>query len=222
MIPHTIHQVWVGSAPVPPRYLEWARGWQELHPDWEYQFWTDDNTDWVPKEAEYLKPPVTPKWVMPMRADIVRYHVVARFGGVYVDMDFECLRPIDDLVDGVDAFVARQNHRIMSNGIFGATREHPFARALADGVYDNIRSVVAKGEARRPVGSGKPGAPEMSGPGFMARMAKQFGIAETRPELFYPYDWNELHRSDETFTHLPHCYAVHHWGSSRTKAWKES
>ena len=32
------------------------------------------------------------------KADIARYEVVHRFGGVYLDTDMECLRPLDDLI----------------------------------------------------------------------------------------------------------------------------
>ena len=35
------------------------------------------------------------------RADVLRYEILRRHGGVYVDVDVECLRPLDDLLTGV-------------------------------------------------------------------------------------------------------------------------
>ena len=48
-----------------------------------------------PEILERLRAPVE-------RADILRLEILYRYGGVYVDGDLECLRPLDDVLDGED------------------------------------------------------------------------------------------------------------------------
>ena len=59
------------------------------------------------------------------KADIARYEVVHRFGGVYVDTDMESLRPLDGLLNDCEFFAARQHDGVVAIGIFGGAASHP-------------------------------------------------------------------------------------------------
>ena len=91
--PKKIHQIWLGG-PVPEEYKKWMDSWKEKNPGWEYKLWTDENV-WeviVPKRElfnsiEHLG----------QKSDYLRYHILNQFGGLYVDTDFECLKPFDSL-----------------------------------------------------------------------------------------------------------------------------
>ena len=94
------------------------------------------------------------------RSDILRLELVHRFGGVYVDTDVECLRPIDPLLEGVTFFVERLNSGRLTHPIMGAVPEHPLlGRAIREMKpsaflgYDKHASgpdYVASGRRRRP------------------------------------------------------------------------
>ena len=86
MIPKILHQVWVGPNPPPTRAME---TWRRRHPDWEYRIWTD-HTGWENQKAI----DAMPEWNG--KADIMRYEILYRHGGVVVDADSECLRSLDD------------------------------------------------------------------------------------------------------------------------------
>ena len=72
-------------------------------------------------------------------ADMLRYEVVAAFGGVYMDIDIECLRPIDELLVGCGCFAACEYDPAtygltgptgITNATFGATPGHPAIRRI--------------------------------------------------------------------------------------------
>jgi len=63
------------------------RSWKEYNPEWEHIFWDEDmiyELNLVNKEAYDAKD--NPGF----RSDIARYEILNRFGGMYVDTDFEC------------------------------------------------------------------------------------------------------------------------------------
>jgi hypothetical protein len=128
-------------------------------------------------------------------SNLVRYEVLHRHGGVYVDTDVECLRPLTPLLRGIDAFAALEDHKGIGNAILGSVAGHPvFARAAR--------------LARHTVGTGA-NSPDANGPHFLSLIVEQEpNIAIFAARLFYPYLWDELERRHETF---PDAYAVHHW-----------
>jgi hypothetical protein len=62
-------------------------------------------------------------------ADYIRLYAVYNYGGIYLDMDMEAVRPFDALLDA-DYMLAYENH-ISGNieaGCFGAAKEHPYIK----------------------------------------------------------------------------------------------
>ncbi len=130
-IPKVIHQIWIGPNPVPDEYREWRATWKEHHPEWKCKLWGDEEVGAVllPEVREYYEKANT----YSSKSDIARTCIIYRHGGVYVDMDYECLHPIDELLHGCRAFasVSRTDGRITS-ALFGAEKGHPFVRKLID------------------------------------------------------------------------------------------
>ena len=100
MIPKLIHQTWKTGS-IPPQWQTWQATWQRYHPTWKYRLWTDDAI------RAFLSQHYA--WFIPVydgydenikRANAWRYFILYHYGGVYVDLDFECLRPLDDLLAG--------------------------------------------------------------------------------------------------------------------------
>lgn len=91
IIPKKIHQIWLGGKGVPKKSIKWMNSWKRLNPDWEYKLWNEDNI----KELKVSEFNVYSKKINPgYRSDILRYIILNKFGGVYVDTDFECLKSI--------------------------------------------------------------------------------------------------------------------------------
>lgn len=100
-IPKIIHQVWEGRTEpsMPTRLQILARSWKRNNPDWEYHLWNGKEMDELVETyfPEYLTlykgfPYSVQRW------DTIRYMILYLYGGVYVDLDSECFRPIDNLL----------------------------------------------------------------------------------------------------------------------------
>src|SRR5262249_19779423 len=85
-IPRPIHQAWIGTQ---PPSVAWLRSWSEQHSGWEYRLWTEQNIPWpLRNQAQF---DASPQYCG--KSDILRYELLLRFGGIYVDADMRCLRP---------------------------------------------------------------------------------------------------------------------------------
>ncbi|KAI9190827.1 nucleotide-diphospho-sugar transferase, partial [Polychytrium aggregatum] len=94
-IPKIIHQSWKNST-LPKRFERWANTWKQHHPTWTYILWTDEmnrrlvelNFPWFLDTYDSFPNNIE-------RADSVRYLYMYKYGGVYADLDMECLRAMD-------------------------------------------------------------------------------------------------------------------------------
>lgn len=194
LIPRTLHRVWLGAAPLPEEQRVFGASWEKHHPRWEHRLWRDDDLASLEIEAEALERAPDAS----ARSDIVRHHVLARLGGVYVDTDVECLRPLDPLLRGVSAFASFGLPGIVETGVLGAVPGHPAFRKAAE-----LSRAVAGTPSPR------------TGPPFLTHVLWAFPKVTVFPrEYFSPYLWDEPERRFESF---PGAYAVHHWA----KSWAE-
>ncbi|KAA3625132.1 MAG: hypothetical protein DWQ08_09585 [Proteobacteria bacterium] len=95
MIPRIIHQTWKNRT-IPSDWQGYVSSWRRHHPHWEYRLWTDeDNERFVCTfHPEFL--PVWDRYPHPiLKADAIRYLILHRHGGLYVDLDMECLGAFD-------------------------------------------------------------------------------------------------------------------------------
>ena len=143
-IPLIIHQTWDSTA-VPRKFVPWMRSWTHHHPQWQYWFWTPD-------DVRYLLRQRYPDFVqfydryptILQRADVMRYFVLYTFGGVYADLDMECLKPIDPLLFNRSCVFSEEpyehvyilNRRVgdanVMNCIMACRSGHPFFKELLD------------------------------------------------------------------------------------------
>ena len=129
-------------------------------------------------------------------ADVLRMELVRRFGGLHVDTDVECLRPLDPLLEGVRAFAAFDDpdDTVISGAVMGAVPNHP---ALE-------RAVELVGGS---VGSGH--VIDATGPRFLTPIfAADPELVAFPHELFHPYSFRDSWRRGEEFADA---YTVHHW-----------
>jgi mannosyltransferase OCH1-like enzyme len=207
-IPRVIHRIWLGAGE--PQWIADLRAsWDR--PGWRICDWTDENVATLfPLSNQQIydqAPAICPNAVGQLRSDVLRYEILERFGGVYVDADLECLRPIDELVEPLTCFAAWEDRLHVNNAFLGAVPRHPFMQAAVEGLVPYVR-------ARRDRGY-RPN--RLTGPHYLTRLVRGFrsSITLLDRELIYPYAWNELHRADEDF---PTAFAVHHWANQRRLA----
>jgi len=110
MIPKIIHQIWVGSFKIPKRERGFANKLRDMHPDYEYKFWTSKNAlsevEEMPENLRGWYNYFHDKEDYVFAADVLRVWVVYKYGGFYLDIDMDFKKPLDDFLkyDGVFFF----------------------------------------------------------------------------------------------------------------------
>jgi inositol phosphorylceramide mannosyltransferase catalytic subunit len=190
LIPRIFHQIWVGPDPFPEAYARYQQTWLDLHPGWELRFWTEENfPDGLrrPEAAERLRTPAE-------RANILRLELLWRFGGVYTDTDFECLRSIEPLIEDAELFISLAKPGRVNNAMMGSVAGHP----LLDEALDEIRPREFFGHDKAATGTR-----------FLdGLLLDRPGVTLLDPELFY----------SQTPEGRRNAYAVH----DMARSWKDS
>ena len=112
-----IHYCWFGGNEIPKCQQELIKGWREKCPDFEIIRWDESNYD-VKQNAYIRKAYNLGKWAFV--SDYARKDIIYRYGGVYLDVDVEIIRPLDDLLYQ-KGFLGIQPDRRIATGLgFGA------------------------------------------------------------------------------------------------------
>jgi mannosyltransferase OCH1-like enzyme len=171
---------------MPQEFVEYRDSWRRHHPDWEMHLWTEDSLpdDFVRREAyERLRNPAE-------RSDIIRLEVVYRFGGLYVDADVECLRPIDPLLEeGMDLFVNSVRSGNIHNAVIGGVAGHP----VLEQALRELRPVTEFGVDKHG-----------TGPQFLQALLADHPEVTICPPDAFPWTGHQRDRA----------YAVHHSAAS--------
>ena len=97
-VPGLVHQIWLGSKPVPEHFRPWMQGVARFFDGWDYRVWREED---LPGILEHSLVPelIEDTGLNPgLRADVLRYEILRQHGGVYFDCDFEVLRPLAHLI----------------------------------------------------------------------------------------------------------------------------
>ena len=119
MIPRIIHQIWLGDQNERPDHM--IQTWIDKNPTWTHMLWTEDNL-----------PPLVNGDIFrgarcyPGKADVLRYEILYRHGGFFIDADSVCINPLPDYLTYNDSFCCWENEYVrtglMANGYLGATK----------------------------------------------------------------------------------------------------
>lgn len=106
-IPKIIWQT-MKSNEVPPFMKSYADSWTELNPDYEYRFHDDsDIINFIKDDfPEYLDGYNKLKYGA-SKADLWRYLIIYKFGGVYADLDCKCNNALKNWVNPDSLFVTQ-------------------------------------------------------------------------------------------------------------------
>ncbi len=126
LIPKIIHQIWVGC-PLPERYKKCIESVKKHHPDWEYKLWTEKDVKAFKFSTQKIYNKASSNQ---QKSDILRYEILSKFGGVYIDIDYECLKPLTPLVHAHEFFAGLEGPTYVNNAIIGSRPRHPICEAL--------------------------------------------------------------------------------------------
>jgi mannosyltransferase OCH1-like enzyme len=149
-IPKIIHQIWLGSK-FPELYKNITQKWLDLHPSWKYILWDDINVKSLFPLHNQAYFDAAKNFAE--KSDILRYEILYRFGGLYVDIDYECLKPFDIFMHSYDFFAGIEPITMISFmvgvAIIGSAPKHPYLKQSIDTIKD-FRHLKILGERTGP------------------------------------------------------------------------
>lgn len=194
-IPRIFHRVWLGPNPIPDDFIYYGQTWADLHPNWEMWTWKYENI--APLRLEECL-----AWGQAdgcsQQSDIIRYHAILRYGGVYLDTDFECFKNIEPLLENESMVVAKECDKWINPAFIAAVPRH-------DAMIEVIKKLNKDGvDTTKSLSS--------TGPRLFTSVIDGLpNIKVLEPEIMYPYHFSQTYKSQGPF---PKAYAAHHWSAS--------
>ncbi len=122
-IPKILFQTWKSKTVVPENFAYWAATFRTENPTYDYRLWDDnDNRAFIAEHYPWFLGTYNAYPAEIYRADAVRYFFLYHHGGIYADMDTECLRPLDSVLNAADVVLGRMG----TNALF----EHSLPNAV--------------------------------------------------------------------------------------------
>ena len=195
MVIKKIHQIWVGPNPLPAKSVEFIRKIKELHPDYEYRLWTD--IDLTPENFTNIQYIKSTK-IYAQKADIMRYEILNKHGGVYLDVDFQILKCLTPLLTHA-LVVCNEDQRVHKYMSIGFIYSVPGALKKC---VDNIKTCNL----------GTPKVNVVTGPWYFRKNISLEAARVLPTIVMYPIPYTDKKRvlsviSDDT-------YGIHHWDKS--------
>lgn len=218
LIPNIIHFIWLGSK-LPEKYIPIIVSWATKNPSCMIKIWIDsglpeydlpfdavfinvqefefENRDMFEEEINYGA-----------KSDILRMAILEREGGIYADIDQECLQSFDALRHSFHFVIGIQpldtNFVQLGIGLIASVAHHPFLLYAIKSLQNNknIKQIIVK-----------------TGPIFYTRCYIQCcgrtGLHDVAlpASYFYPCGYTQKGQSIEEWN-KPEALAVHHWAGS--------
>lgn len=197
-IPRQFHSIWLGNSPIPEEFERYIASWTECNPGWTHRIWRDADVDDLRlQNADLFE---ISDISLACKSDILRLEILYDYGGVYVDVDFECFRCIEPAIDDSQQFIGRQMEGEFCNAILGCTKCNTYFKRLMDALpesFEQYNDAISR-----------------VGPRFFDRMLVDMPFTILPKEQFYPYLWSEEFLGVAAY---PYAYAAHHWAGSWNK-----
>ena len=133
-IPKKIHYCWFGGNPLTPLAEKCIESWKKYCPDYEIVEWNESNVEIASSpfmQAAYD----SKKWAFV--SDYARYKIVYEQGGIYLDVDVEVIKNLDDLLKN-EAYIGFEGREYINSGLgFGAQAGDKILAEIL-GVYDKL------------------------------------------------------------------------------------
>lgn len=117
--------------------------WKNLNPEYDHVYMDDQQAakfileefgeDWYKK---FMSLPVGV-----MRGDLWRYMIIYARGGVYADLDTECLLPISTwMKKGAKMIVCPETKTDFCQWTFAATKKHPVIKSVLEQIWEKLEN----------------------------------------------------------------------------------
>ena len=160
-IPKIIIQTWKDHN-IPEKYHTYINSIHKYNKTYTYLFFTDDDIIFFLKNnyPEYYNTFIRLP-VKIQKIDFFRYIAIYHYGGIYLDLDMECLKSFDSLLDykavfGIDHYIHNNtcsnsrfklfclnNHKfLIGQYAFAAIKNNEFIKLAIDNIHNNIENII--------------------------------------------------------------------------------
>ncbi len=149
-VPRSIHQIWIGSMPVPQGSLAWSRHARKH--GYDYKLWREADLRGIGLEDNPLYMHLVANGDLPGAVDVARYAVLEKLGGIYLDCDWYPAR--DDIsfhdllsMNGLTAMAETtprntgQGGLLLSNAMLLAPPAHPVFTRLLEALDEVVEAL---------------------------------------------------------------------------------
>jgi mannosyltransferase OCH1-like enzyme len=196
-IPRIIHQIWLGDN----RPKEWMNSFKLIYSDYEYKVWDETNIpalwnqDLFEREEKGCA-----------KADILRYEILYRYGGVYFDSDMIALKKIPDEFLDNEFWSAYENEvyvpGLVNNAVIGCVPKHPVIKEILQGLQFRDASLPTW---------------KRFGPGYLTEVLERYegqkNVYESK--YFHPIHFIDRKKGTENNDRLKNAYVDHKFSSTK-------
>lgn len=232
-IPRIIHQTWK-TEEIPYHHYDrrWVESWTRLHPDWLYVLWSDRRLRELTRSCypdfEIMCGSDVPGIFL---ADFGRYAALHQFGGLYVDLDYECLKNMEPLLAGHEFVTSYSDpeRTELNNALIASRAGHPLLLRYMEACRERWPRAVADHWPGEPLSTINPD--HVTGPQMITAVTAEYLAAGGEPvmvhdaRLLCPIDWRSglsIHRKtlpaeviDRVREDYPDAYAATYWSHIR-------
>lgn len=113
MIPKIIHFIWIGDVFKMP--YKCMKTWTDKNPEYKVVLWSNEevqNSNW--KNSKQLHDMLAKKDYAGA-SDVMRYEILHEHGGIYIDADTYCVKPLEDWLLDCEAFACWEQELVRNN-----------------------------------------------------------------------------------------------------------
>ena len=202
-IPKIIHQLWIGSKPAP---ITLMNTWKDKNPEFEYIFWNEEEI----KKRNFIfkcQDKIDDIEEINGKADIMRWEILYKYGGVFLDADSICIEPIDQELMSKKCFAGWEQEELrpglIATGTMGFPKKHPLVKGAIKWILNNE---VSQQKAILM-------AWQSVGPGLLTRMYNTGEFADLH--VFPSYAFLPIHLTGLEYSGHGKIYAFQAWGSTK-------
>lgn len=201
-IPKIMHQLWIGTKPSPIKLMN---TWKEKHPDFEYIYWNEE--EFVKRNMIFdCKKEIDEIEEINGKADIMRWEILYKYGGVFLDADSICIEPFDDEIMSKICFAGWEQEKVrkglIATGTMGFPVNHPLVKEAIKWIKNNKVTQKAGLMAWQSVG-----------PGLLTRMYNTGKFQDLH--IFPSYTFLPIHLTGIEYKGHGKIYAYQAWGSTK-------
>ncbi len=142
-IPKIIHQIWSGiNEPLPRPFKILGDTWKRDYPDSQYELWDNNRINSFIQEHYpqywdiYCRYPFNIQ-----RWDAIRYLILDKIGGIYVDFDYESIKSMYSILKGKTCCFAGEKIKeyneslCFNNALMASTPNHSFMQTIIEYIF---------------------------------------------------------------------------------------